>query len=137
MTRRPFGSVNCSNAMRPACAESAPGMVSSSTNSLRMGSGLRGEQRKSVGFEDGPLLLVRERQGQELIDVLTEVFHSRTGPVRTPQHAVHDLRQAGKVLQQLGGRNARDVEPDFPMASQDKERLLHVQRPAAMRHDEL
>src|SRR5438445_6657115 len=108
MTRRPFGSVNCSNAMRPACAASAPGRVSSSTSSLRMGSGLRGEQRQSVGFEDGPLLLLSERQGQELIDVLTEVFHSRTGPVSTPQHAVHNLREAGKVLQQLGGRNARD-----------------------------
>src|SRR5712664_388350 len=102
MTRRPFGSVNCSNAMRPACAESTPGMVSSNnTNSLRMGSGLRGEKRQSVGFENGPLLLLRERQSQELIDVLTEVLHSRTGPVVTPQHAVHNLRQAGKVLQEL------------------------------------
>src|SRR2546426_8776398 len=102
MTRRPFGSVNCSNAMRPACAASTPGMVmSNTTNSLRMDSGLRGEKRKRVGFEDSPLLLVRERQGQKLIDVLPEVFHSRTGPVGPPQHAVHKLRQAGKVLQQL------------------------------------
>src|SRR5216683_1435496 len=102
MTRRPFGSANCSNAMRPACAESTPGMaISNNTNILRMGSGLRGEKRQSVGFEDSPLLLLRERQGQELIDVLTEVFHSRTGPVGTPQHAVHNLRQARKVLQQL------------------------------------
>src|SRR5712691_7516573 len=102
MTRWPFGSVNCSNAIRPACAPSTPGMVmSNNTNSLRMDSGLRGEQRQSVGFEDGPLLLLRERQGQELIDVLTEVFHSRTGPVGTPQHTVPKLRQARKVLQQL------------------------------------
>src|SRR2546428_962134 len=138
MTRRPFGSVNCSNAMRPACAPSTPGMVmSNNTNRLRMDSGLRGEKRKSVGFEDGPLLLVRERQGQELIDVLTEVFHSRTGPVGTPQHAVHNLREAGKILQQLGGRNARDVEPDFPMTSQDKESFLHVERPSAVCHYQL
>src|SRR5258707_5354256 len=129
MTRRPFGSVNCSNAMRPACAESTPGMSSSSTNSWRMGSGLHGEKRKRVGFEDRPLLLGRQRQGQELIDVLPKVFHARTGPVGAPQHTIHDLRQAGKVLQQLGGRNARDVEPDFPMTSQDEERLLHVERP--------
>src|SRR4051812_15935720 len=86
MTRRPFGSVNCSNAIRPAWAASTPGTSSSSTNSRRMGSGLRGEKRECVGFEDSPLLLVRERQGQELIDVLPEVFHARTGPVGTPQH---------------------------------------------------
>src|SRR5881396_4441864 len=136
MMRRPFGSVNCSNAMRPACAESTPG-ISSSTNNWRMGSRLRGEKRERVGFEDSPLLLVRERQGQKLIDVLPKVFHARTGPVGAPQHTVHDLRQAGKVLQQLGGRNARDVEPDFPMTSQDEERLVHVKRPPTMRHDQL
>src|SRR2546422_10329892 len=117
MTRRPFGSVNCSNAMRPACAPSTPGMVmSNNTTSLRMDSGLRGEERKSVGFEDGPLLLVRERQGQELIDVLTEVFHSRTGPVGTPQHAVHNLREAGENTHQArrrkspGGQAARPIK---------------------------
>src|SRR6266498_3393824 len=137
MTRRPFGSVNCSNAIRPACAESAPGMIMSNTNSWRMGSGLRGEKRERVDFEDSPLLLVRERQCQELIDVLPKVFHAWTGPVGTPQHRVHKLGQARKVVQQVGRRNARDVEPDFPMTSQDKERLLHVQRPPAMRHHQL
>jgi len=40
------------------------GMSSSSTNSWRMGSGLHGEKRKRVSFEDRPLLLGRERQGQ-------------------------------------------------------------------------
>src|SRR5437870_6236168 len=101
MTRRPFGSVNCSNAMRPACAPSTPGMVmSNNTNSLRMDSGLRAEERKSVGFEAGPLLLLHERQGQELIDVLTEVPHSWTVPYGTSQLAVHNLCEAGKALQQ-------------------------------------
>src|SRR3989442_10701085 len=125
MTRRPFGSVNCSNAMRPACAPSTPGMVmSNNTNSLRMDSGLRGEERKSVGFEDGPLLLVRERQGQELIDVLTEVFHSRTGPVGTPQHAVHNLREAGKRIPPLGGWHDPEVEPLISLTTQVKETFL-------------
>src|SRR6266568_6635587 len=130
MTRRPLGSVNCSNAIRPAgavagaaCAISVPGSSTSSTNSLRMGSRLHREERQRVGFEDSLLLLVRKRQGQELIDVLPEVFHTGAGPVGAPQHAARDLRQAGKVLQQLGGRNARDVEPDFPMTSQDEKRF--------------
>src|SRR5882762_9748586 len=137
MTRRPFGSVNCSNAMRPACAESTPGMSSSKTNNWRMGSGLHGKKRESVGFEDGLLLLFRKRRGQELIDVLAEVFHARAGPIGAPEHADSELRQAGKVLQQLGGRNARHIESDFPMTSQDEKRLFHVQRPAAVRHHEL
>src|SRR6266576_5865478 len=106
MTRRPFGSVNCSNAMRPACAERMPGTPINNTNSLRMGSRLHGKERKRVGFEDSLLLLVRKRQGQELIDVLPEVFNTGAGPVGAPQHSARDLRQAGKVLQQLGGRNA-------------------------------
>src|SRR2546427_12150988 len=110
MTRRPFGSVNCSNAMRPACAASTPGMVISSTHSLRMGSGLRGEERKGVGFEDGPLLFVGERQGQELIHVLTADFHSPTRPVGTPHHAVHKLPHAGSVLHHGAWPDARDVE---------------------------
>src|SRR6266568_6500085 len=108
MIRRPLGSVNCSNAIRPAgagagaaCAISVPGSITSSANSLRMGSGLHGKKRQRVGFEDSLLLLVRKRQGQELIDVLPEVFHTRAGPVGAPEHAVGKLRQAGKVLQQL------------------------------------
>src|SRR5882762_10120738 len=141
MTRRPFGRVNCSNAMRPACVvstpESTPGMSSSKTNNWRMGSGLHGKKRESVGFEDSLLLLFRKRQGQELIDVLPEVFHARAGPIGAPEHALSDLRQAGKVLQQLGGRNARHVESDFPMTSQDEKRLLHVQRPSTVRHHQL
>src|SRR2546426_11639584 len=46
------------------------------------------------------------------------------------------LGQARKVLQQSGRRNPGDVEPDLAVSSQDEKRLLHVQRPAAMRHDE-
>src|SRR6266446_7323937 len=109
-----------------ACAGSVAGRSANRTNKLRMGSGLHGKKRKRVGFEDSLLLLLRKRQGQELIDVLPEVFHARAGPVGAPEHAVRELRQAGKVLQQLGGRNARHVESDFPMTSQDEKRLFHV-----------
>src|SRR5437879_13581701 len=111
MTRSPFGSANCSNAMRPAvaaagtCAGNVAGRSTNRSN-LRMGSGLHGKKRERVVFEDSLLLLFRKRQGQELIDVLPEVFHAGAGPVGAPEHAVGELRQAGKVLQQLGGRNA-------------------------------
>src|SRR5437016_13461077 len=133
MTRRPLGSVNCSNAMRPAgvCARNVAGRSNTRTNKLRMVSGLHGKKRKRVGFEDGLLLLFRKRQGQELIDVLSEVFHARAGPISAPEHAVGELRQAGKVLQQLGGRNARYVESDFPMTSHDEKRFLLVHLPSA------
>src|SRR6266481_2493027 len=122
--------------MRPAWAGSVAGRSTNRASKLRMGSGLHGKKRKRVGFEDSLLLLFRKRQGQELIDVLPEVFHARAGPVGAPEHAVGELRQAGKVLQQLGGRNARHVESDLTMTSQDEKRFLHVERPAAMRHDE-
>src|SRR5205807_9672226 len=131
MTRRPFGRVNSSNAMRPGepcgvCAGTVAGRSTTRANKLRMGSGLRGKKRKRVGFEDSLVLLLGKRQGQELIDVLPEISHARTGPIGAPEYAVGDLRQAGKVLQQPGGRNARHVESDFPMTSQDEKRLLHV-----------
>src|SRR5881628_3696704 len=115
MTRRPLGSVNCSNTIRPAppappaapaWPASVPGRTTRSANSLRMWARLHREERQSVGFEDRLLLRFRQRQGQELIDVLPEILHTGAGPIGAPQHAVHDLRQAGKVLQQLGGRNA-------------------------------
>src|SRR6267154_846940 len=107
-----------------ACAGSVAGRSANRANRLRMGSGLHGKKRKRVGFEDGLLLLFRKRQGQKLIDVLPEVLHAGAGPIGPPQHAVGKLRQAGKVLQQLGGRNARYVESDFPMTSQDEKRLF-------------
>src|SRR6266853_1464642 len=98
MIRRPFGSVNSSNAMRPdgagaageaaRCAASVAGSIDSRTHSLRMGPRLHREERQRVGFEDSLLLLVRKRQGQELIDVLPEVFHAGAGPIRPPQHTV-------------------------------------------------
>src|SRR2546423_2359421 len=142
MTRRPFGRVNSSNAMRPAaacgvCAGNVAGSSNTRTNKLRMGSGLHGKKRKRVGFEDSLVLFFRKRQGQELVDVLPEISHARTGPIGAPKYAVGDLRQAGKVLQQLGGRNARHVESDFPMTSQDEKRLLHVQPPTALPHPQL
>jgi len=74
-----------SNAMRPACAESTPGMSSSKTT---IGAWVQGStgKRESVGFEDSLLLLFRKRQGQELIDVLPEVF-SRPGWARSVPRA--------------------------------------------------
>src|SRR6266566_9413571 len=120
MTWRPFGSVNCSKAIRPACTDSTPGIrVASSQSGLIRGLN-SGKKRERVGFEDGPTLGIRKGQGQELIDVLPQILDARAGPVGAPQHAVRDLRQAGKVLQQLGRRNARDVEPDAAMTSQDE-----------------
>src|SRR5439155_20430345 len=98
----------------------------------RMWAKLHREERQSVGFEDRLLLRFRQRQGQELIDVLPEILHTGAGPIGAPQHAVYDLRQAGKVLQQLGGRNACDIEPDLPMTSQAEKRFLHVQRTSAV-----
>src|SRR5437870_4442339 len=110
MMRRPFGSVNCSYAIRPAgevaCAANVPGITNSSANSLRMWARLHRKERQSVGFEDRLLLRFRQRQGQELIDVLPKIFHTGAGPIGAPQDTVGDLQQAGKVLQQLGGRNA-------------------------------
>src|SRR5690242_2143893 len=111
MTWRPFGSENCSNAMRPACADSMPGIrVATSQIGLIRVSNSR-KKRQSVGFEDGPPLYIGKGQGQELIDVVPQILHAWAGPIGAPQHAVRDLRQAGKVLQQPGRRNARDVEP--------------------------
>src|SRR5437867_11015461 len=109
MTRRPLGSVNCSNAMRPAgggaCARNVAGRSSTRANNLRMGSELHGEKRQRVGFEDRLLLLFRKRQGQELIDVLPEILDARAGPIGAPEHTARDLRQAGKVLQQPGRKS--------------------------------
>src|ERR671930_1277118 len=117
--------------MRPAlapagcCAASIAGSSESSesrTSNLRMGPRLHRKKRQRIGFEDSLVLLVRKRQGQELIDVLPEVLHTGAGPVGPPQHPISDLRQAGKVLQQFRRRNARDIQPDFPMTSQDEKR---------------
>src|SRR5467141_4080713 len=114
MTRRPFGRVNCSNAMRPACAESTPGMSSSKTNNWRMGSGLHGKKRESVGFEDSLLLLFRKRQGQELIDVLPEVFHARAGPIGAPEHALGDPVRRGKYSSSSEGGMPDTSSLTFP-----------------------
>src|SRR5690348_3254705 len=104
MMRRPFGSVNCSNGMRPACPASVAGMMARSATSLRMCARLQREERQRVGFENRLLLRLRQRQGQELIDVLPEILDAGAGPVGAPQDAIRDLGQAGKVLQQFRGR---------------------------------
>src|SRR2546423_14409955 len=94
----------------PAWADSAAGRSSDTTTSVRMSSGLRGKERQRIGLEDGPALAVIERQRHELIDVLSQILDAGARPVGAPEDAVGDLRQAGKVLQQLGRRNARHVQ---------------------------
>src|SRR5712691_5623801 len=96
----------------------------------------RRKESQRIGLEDRPLLVLGERQSEELIDVLAEILDARARPVRAPQRAADDLREAGKVLQELHGRNAGDVEPDVGVPPQDEERFLHVQGPAAVRHDD-
>src|SRR4051812_50117082 len=105
-------------------------MVNRASN-LRMGPRLHRKERQRVGFEDGLLLLVRQRQGQELIDVLAKIFYPGTWPGGSPEYAVHDLRQAGKVLQQFGGGEARGTEPGLPMTAEEEGRFLPVYRPGA------
>src|SRR2546422_1978570 len=101
MIRRPLGSVNCSNAMRPAgvCARNVAGRSSTRANNLRMGSQLHGKKRQRVGFEDRLLLLFRKRQGQELIDVLPEILHARAGPIGAPEHTVGRSEEHTSELQ--------------------------------------
>src|SRR5260370_26318222 len=126
MMWRPFGSVNCSKAIRPACADSTPGIrVATSQSGLIRGSN-SGKKRERVGLEDGPTLGIRKWQGQELIDVLPQILYARAGPVGAPQHALDDLRQAGKEPQQLGGRNPRNLEPTLALTSHDHNGFLPV-----------
>src|SRR5438309_11984825 len=69
------------------------------------------EQSQRIGLEDGPSLRGVEREREKLVDVPLHVLHPGTRPVGAPQHAVGDLREARKVLQQPGGGNPGDVEP--------------------------
>src|SRR2546428_12794416 len=94
-----------------AWASNVPGRTSRSANSVRMGSGLHGEKRERVGFEDRLLLLYRQRQGQELIDVLPQIFDARAGPVGAPEDAVRDLRQAGEAYRGPCAPESRSVHP--------------------------
>src|SRR5260370_21056757 len=102
MMWRPFGSVNCSKAIRPACADSTPGIrVATSQSGLIRGSN-SGKKRERVGLEDGPTLGIRKWQGQELIDVLPQIPYARAGPVGAPPHPGDEPPQAGEQLHHLG-----------------------------------
>src|SRR2546425_1914972 len=94
------------------------------------------KQSQRIRLENSGPLWVGEGELEELVDVLPQVLHSGARPIRPPQRAVGELRQAGKVLQQLGGRDPPYIEADVPVTAEDEERLLHVQRPAAVRHDD-
>src|ERR687888_107932 len=85
------------------------------------------KQSQRIGLENGLLVRVVEREFQELVDVGPHVPHAGTGPVRAPQHAVSELGQAGKVLQQPRRRDPGHVEPHPPVPPQHEERLSHVQ----------
>src|ERR671918_393282 len=102
--------------MRPACAPSGAGARPST-----IGLASRKKSERIV-LEYRVLVLGRERQRQELVDVPAEVTHTGTRPVGPPEDAGRDLREAGKVLQELAGRNAGDVEPHVLMTSQDEKR---------------
>src|SRR3989454_5832588 len=95
------------------------------------------EQSQRIGLEDGLLLRGVEREREKLVDVQLHVLHPRTRPVGAPQHAVGDLGEARKVLQQPGGGNPGHVEPDLRVPSKNEECLLHVQRASPMGHHEL
>src|SRR5213079_2712916 len=92
------------------------------------------KQGQRIGLENRLLVRVAERQRQELVDVEPHIFHARARPVGAPEDLIRELRQTRKVLQQAGGRYPGDVEPHPPVASQNEKRLLHVERPAAVRH---
>src|SRR2546430_13675930 len=79
------------------------------------------EQIQRIGLQNRLLMRVLERERQELIEVVAHVPDSRARPVGSPQDAVGHLGQARKVLQQAGGRNSRDVEPDGAGAVPDGE----------------
>src|SRR5438445_12525809 len=85
------------------------------------------KQSQRIRLENRGPVRVGERELEELVDVVPQILHPGTRPVRAPQRAVGDLRQAGKVLQQLGGRNPRHVEPDVVVTAQAEERLGHVE----------
>src|SRR2546425_2937072 len=108
----------------PVAADASGGLASSRKQSQR------------IGLENRLLVRVAERQRQELVDVDPHVLHTRTRPVRAPQDPIRQLRETRKVLQQPGGRYPGDVEPHPAVASQNEKCLLHVQRPAAVRHDD-
>src|SRR5256886_15399423 len=84
------------------------------------------EQSQRIGLEDGLSLRGVEREREKLVDVPLHVLHPGTRPVGAPQHAVGDLREARKVLQQPGGGNPGHAEPYLRGPSQNEERLLHV-----------
>src|SRR5947199_4944948 len=92
------------------------------------------KQGQRIGLEDRLLVRVAERQRQELVDVVRHVLPARPRPIRSPQDPIGELRETRKVLQQAGGRYPGDVEPHLTVPSQNEKRLLHVQRPAAVRH---
>src|ERR1041384_4076741 len=96
----------------------------------------RRKQRQSVRFRHRSAVRIAQWQRQELVHILPQIADPGTRPISAPQHAVNDLGQSGKVVQQLQRRNAGDIEPDMSMTSQDEERLFHIEGPPAVRHDE-
>src|SRR2546426_10097278 len=82
------------------------------------------EQSQRIGLEDGLPLRGVEREREKLVDVPLHVLHPGTRPVGAPQHAVGDLREARKVLQQPGGGQPGPGEPDLRAPPGNEKRLV-------------
>src|SRR5260370_38095645 len=79
------------------------------------------KQSQRIRFENRGPLWVCERELEELVDVLPQILHAGTRPIRAPQRAVGDLRQAGKALQHLGRRNPPAQEPNVASSPGDQQ----------------
>src|SRR5208282_2831133 len=78
------------------------------------------------------LALLWQRQCPESIQCFFEVARTRTRPVAAEQCFVRDLRQTRKVLEQLPGWNAADVQVHIGMTAYQEEGGVHPERAPAM-----
>src|SRR6266545_2514037 len=85
-------------------------------------------QRGPVVEEDASLRVVRERQRQEVLDVLPHRRNPRAREVGPPQTPTRDLLKTGEILQQLARRDPGEVQVHVRMAPHEEHGSLHEER---------
>src|SRR6185295_18904651 len=73
---------------------------------VRDSPGKVGKEPETIAAENAFLDFGRESEGPELVEILPQVFHPRTGPVGTPDRLVGDLLESGKIVEQPSRRDA-------------------------------
>src|SRR5512135_1161615 len=83
--------------------------------------------RKRRPGKDMLLCRLRQRQRTDGVDVATDVYAARTGPIAAEQRLVRDFFQSREPVQQLPRRNAADVQVHIRVPPQQEERGIHHQ----------